>query len=241
MRALALALFLLGVTAPASAQTPEDQAKIHFQAGALHYERGAYEKAIEEFNEAYRLTQRAALLYNIAQAYEKLGKLPEARDHFKRYLESGQAEPGEVATLEDKIKTLEERIAAGATPKPRRERPTRPFKVLKWVALGTTVVTLAASTYFALDASAMESDIEALESMGVDWSPELQDKWDRGERDVILSWVLGGVGVAALATTTWFFLADSGHARDQSAWERDFAVTPTVGRGTVGASVLWRF
>ncbi|MBI4509046.1 MAG: tetratricopeptide repeat protein [Deltaproteobacteria bacterium] len=85
-------------------------AKIHFQAGEQYYLRGRYEQAVSEFREAYRLSQRPALLYNIAQAYERLGDIPKAREHLKAYLDSGAAPKEEIEVLEDKIQSFDQRI-----------------------------------------------------------------------------------------------------------------------------------
>jgi tetratricopeptide (TPR) repeat protein len=86
-------------------------ARQHFLAGQDYYTQGRYEKAIAEFEEAYRLDPRPLLLYNLAQAWEKIGNLEKAVDYLKKYVE---ADPGndDRATLVERISTLEERIAA---------------------------------------------------------------------------------------------------------------------------------
>ncbi len=86
-------------------------ARQHFMAGQDYYTQGRYKKAIEEFDEAYRLDPKPLLLFNIAQSYEKLGDLPKAVEYLKQYLEE-DPEVEERATLENKIKNLESRIAS---------------------------------------------------------------------------------------------------------------------------------
>ncbi|MFO8071829.1 MAG: PEGA domain-containing protein [Polyangia bacterium] len=100
---LALALTIAGATAFAGARQ-------HFMAGQDYYTQGRYEKAIEEFKEAYRLDPRPLLLYNIAQAHEKLGDLYEAVDYLKRYLEA-EPDSEDRTTLLNKVANLEARIA----------------------------------------------------------------------------------------------------------------------------------
>ncbi|MDD5307515.1 MAG: tetratricopeptide repeat protein [Deltaproteobacteria bacterium] len=102
--AVLLAVALAGGTALADA-------KQHFLAGNDYYTQGRYQKAVDEFQEAYRLDPRPLLLYNIAQTWEKLGELDKAVDAFKRFL---AADPNneDKATIESKIASLEERLTA---------------------------------------------------------------------------------------------------------------------------------
>ena len=100
---MAAALFLAGFNALADARQ-------HFLAGQDYYSQGRYEKAVEEFEEAYRLDPRPLLLYNIAQAHEKMGHLVKAVDYLKRYLEA-DPDTDERTTLLNKVANLEARIA----------------------------------------------------------------------------------------------------------------------------------
>jgi tetratricopeptide (TPR) repeat protein len=84
-------------------------ARQHFLAGQDYYTQGRYEKAIAEFEEAYRLDPRPLLLYNIAQAWEKLGDLVKAVDLLKKYLEADPNNP-ERTTLLNKLASLQERL-----------------------------------------------------------------------------------------------------------------------------------
>ncbi|HUT78910.1 MAG TPA: PEGA domain-containing protein, partial [Polyangia bacterium] len=104
--AIALSFAMLLVATAASAN-----ARQHFLAGQNYYTQGRYEKAIEEFEEAYRLDPRPLLLFNISQAWEKMGDLPKSLDFLKRFLE---AEPDneDRTTLLSKVANLESRITA---------------------------------------------------------------------------------------------------------------------------------
>jgi tetratricopeptide (TPR) repeat protein len=50
------------------------------------FDAGEYERAIRLFVEADRLAPRAALSFNIARSYEKLGDSARALEHYRRYL-----------------------------------------------------------------------------------------------------------------------------------------------------------
>lgn len=50
------------------------------------YKEGQAARAVELLNEAYRRKPEPVLLYNLARAYEALGKLAEAADYYSRYI-----------------------------------------------------------------------------------------------------------------------------------------------------------
>lgn len=88
----------------AQAQSDDERARMHFQAGRSYFDQRRLEDALREFNEAYRLSDRAALLLNIATVLERLERLDDAADTVDRYLE---LEPD----AEDR-RTLTERAAS---------------------------------------------------------------------------------------------------------------------------------
>jgi tetratricopeptide (TPR) repeat protein len=98
--------------APAVRAQDDDQerARLHFQAGRSHFERGHYEQAVTEFVAAFELSQRAALCYNIYLSYERLGDLAHAIEYLERYL-NDEPEIAERDTLTERLATLRERLA----------------------------------------------------------------------------------------------------------------------------------
>jgi hypothetical protein len=102
--ALSLAMLLAATASFANARQ-------HFLAGQNYYTQGRYEKAIEEFEEAYRLDPRPLLLFNISQAWEKMGDLAKSLDFLKRFLEA-EPDNDDRTTLLSKVANLESRIAA---------------------------------------------------------------------------------------------------------------------------------
>lgn len=90
-----LSLFVLSVAlfacaSRAWAQDPADDAEARslFEAAKAAFANGRFEDALERFREAYELSERSALLYNIASSLDRLGRLEEAAGHYERYLEA---------------------------------------------------------------------------------------------------------------------------------------------------------
>jgi hypothetical protein len=100
--------------APALAQTPapsaDEQAHVLFLNGQRLYDEGRYEEAVQAFQTAYDLSKRPLMLFNMANAYERLGQLEQAIDtlnHYRVY-----ADPSEQDVLLARVQTIERRLAA---------------------------------------------------------------------------------------------------------------------------------
>mgnify|MGYP001587059220 CR=1 FL=1 len=95
--------------AHAQADDTTATAKKYFDSGKILYKQASYKEAIMEFQKAYSLVPHGALLYNIAQCYEKIGDVPQALRAYKEYLRA-------VPNAEDKdyvqvsINNLEKRL-----------------------------------------------------------------------------------------------------------------------------------
>lgn len=124
-----------------SAQTPDDdQAHAHFQVAASYYEQANYESALREFLEAYRLSHRSQLFYNLSLCYQQLGDLTNAIDYLTRYLHDVE-EIANRASLETRLENLRARLAAheaGTPPPPEPETHEG--------ASGTTTTDVATTT-----------------------------------------------------------------------------------------------
>ncbi|UJR83773.1 tetratricopeptide repeat protein [Sandaracinus amylolyticus] len=121
---------VLAVAPRAGAQESggDDAARAHFEAGRLHFDRGAYEAAQQEFEAAYELSGRPALLYNLYLTAERLGDFDTAIAHLERFLAEGSPSDEQRAQLEprlENLRTRRERIRSGAEPEPEPE-PTPP-------------------------------------------------------------------------------------------------------------------
>jgi hypothetical protein len=248
-----LAVALLAPRPAAAEDTDTEAARIHYKAGEQYYLRGLYAQAIAEFNEAYRLSKAAALLYNISQAYERAGDLPAARDHLARYIDSGQTEPGEMQALREKLASLDRRIAEKASPPPAPvapppvvdRGPSRPLRTWKWVAGGVGVGATAVAVLFALDAKKQERDLEdwlaANPSMKFEPGVEGYEIYQKGKRDNAMTAVFGLSGLALLATSTAMFIVDAGAGDASPGPGEERAIVPLISPTVVGAAAAWRW
>jgi hypothetical protein len=119
---LASMLLALSVASPAFAQNRDAEARRLFNEGDHLYQEGRYEEAITRFEESYALSGRALLLFNMANAYERLGRYASAADALRRYLPSAPA--SETRIVENRITMLERRAAEQAAPPPVDPPPT---------------------------------------------------------------------------------------------------------------------
>ena len=94
-RALVIGLVLLvplGVCAqeeqePEAQSTPGDEeARLVFEAGSVAFSDARYEQALELFQRAYELSDRAVLLYNVGVAADRLRRDDVALEAFQRFL-----------------------------------------------------------------------------------------------------------------------------------------------------------
>jgi hypothetical protein len=60
-------------------------ARAHFATGQAYYEHGRFIDAAREFEEAYRLSPKAPLLYNVGKAYDGASDFARALDAYRRF------------------------------------------------------------------------------------------------------------------------------------------------------------
>jgi tetratricopeptide (TPR) repeat protein len=120
--AVAIVLLLaIGLPAqPASAQqqpVEDTRARELFLEGEAHYAAGRYELAAERYLEAYELSDRPELLFNVGNAYERLGDYERAAKYLGEYVTNPRAR--DVVSVRERIRRLE---AADAEQKRRAEQ-----------------------------------------------------------------------------------------------------------------------
>ncbi|HEX7478701.1 MAG TPA: hypothetical protein VF331_12905 [Polyangiales bacterium] len=105
------------VRASAQPASDEAEARAHFKLGEAYYETGKFADATHEFEEAYRISQRPALLYNLYLANRDAGRLQAAALALRSYL---QAVPGDprAEQLRARLAALEASVREPASGKP---------------------------------------------------------------------------------------------------------------------------
>jgi tetratricopeptide (TPR) repeat protein len=98
--------------APSSqASDTEARAREAFQRGRIHYDNGEFDRASKAFEEAYSLSGRHALLYNLYLAYRDANQQEKAAEALRNYLTRVEVIENR-PQLEARLKALEEGIAA---------------------------------------------------------------------------------------------------------------------------------
>ncbi len=232
------ALLLLLAAAPAVAQpSPEDgtqQARAHLRTGVALYDDGRYDEAAREIEAAFALRPLPDLQYNLAQCYERLGRLKEAGDAYRRYL-AGKPGADDEDTVKRRVANLDERMKAGDAGKPPvvekerivlkevviyREAPPPPGRGARFAAYGLGVLAVGAlasgiafSALAYRNAGVVSSGANA--AMPPSFDAKYVDAQDAARTEVIAAWV--GYGVAAAATAGAIGLFVLGRKIDREA------------------------
>lgn len=88
----------------------DQQARSHFAVGRAMYEAGRFAEAASEFQQAYDLSHRAQLLYNLYIAYRDSSQLVRARDALRTYLAEVTEVPNRLH-LVSRLEALEAQIS----------------------------------------------------------------------------------------------------------------------------------
>lgn len=124
---LAACLALLATASAAAADSDDENARRHFESGAAYLDQSDYDDALREFQSAYNLSKRPALLLNIATVNERMGKLQGAIDSLTKFL-AEDPQTSERTTIETRIANLKKRLETeqAATAPPAPPAPTAP-------------------------------------------------------------------------------------------------------------------
>ncbi len=132
MRAMAFVTCALLATTSSTriaAAAPGDDDKVKaknlYEEGLRHYNLAAYAEAIRLWKEAYLLTKRPLLLFNIGQAYRLSGDCTQAMTFYESYTRE-QPNPKNQAELADAEALCRAKLAAAPPVEPRRT-PTQPL------------------------------------------------------------------------------------------------------------------
>jgi predicted DNA-binding protein YlxM (UPF0122 family) len=246
-----LAAVIVAAAAPARAMTEdEERAKAHFLAGQSYYDQASYNDALREFNEAYRISKRPALLYNIARCHEALEQFPEAVQMLQRYLEEDPTTSDREA-VETRIHNLKERQehvpkppAPAPPPQPAVVAPVKPTpphrkRIYTWVVGGIGVGALAAALGTGVASQLSYNDLKS-KCTGNVCDPtsvaDAQHKIDQGKHLALATDILWPIGAAAVATGVVLFFVEGRHPKEHAS-----LVVPLVGPSLGGLAVAHDF
>jgi tetratricopeptide (TPR) repeat protein len=108
---LVLALSLVSVpTTPCAADSAVQLARSHFRAGLAHAKRGEWPAALEDFSAAYELAPELAVLFNLAGAQFRCGKLLASNTNYRRVLANPDLTRAQRAAVNKQIAAIESRM-----------------------------------------------------------------------------------------------------------------------------------
>lgn len=117
---LVLAGCAVVLAAPARADDSVSPAKKAFEEANAEYALGHYEIALAKFEEAFRLTQKGAILFNIAQCHRQLKQFEQASTTYRSFL---RLEPGHARSKDAKRLLAEVDAALKSADKAQATRP----------------------------------------------------------------------------------------------------------------------
>ena len=179
--------------APVDVGSEDAAAREHFERGAAAFQDGRFDEAASEFGQAYDLSGRPELLYNLYVSHRDAGNDVEALRALRAYLDAG-APGGSVPRLEESARVLEERIAD--------EQDDGPPVLAITLLVSGGVLAVAGITTGILSEVA-RSDLESACTAAGSCPPELEATRDRGQAlaiatDVLLASAVVAVGIGVV-------------------------------------------
>jgi tetratricopeptide (TPR) repeat protein len=225
-----------GSQLPAGSQrnlTPDERARELYLRGDRLYAEGNYDEAVLAFQAAYELSRRPELLFNMANALERLGRYEEAlhelnlyaryapehqrdvvlkrirsleqRAEKKRSEEPGVAEPPPPASASDQ----KARAALPANVPLEAPNAKKPVPVLGYTVAGAGVLSIAIGTVLGISATSTRSDAEGqcVDNGQSNVCPESADsKLSSWRGRALAADIAFGLGAAALGVGLYFVL-----------------------------------
>lgn len=98
-------------SAQAEEEAPPQSARELFLEGQSAYSEGDYDSAVQRWEAAYEMDARPLLQYNLAQAYERLGRLADAIGAYQLYIEgTGESDDERLAHARQRSASLRGRL-----------------------------------------------------------------------------------------------------------------------------------
>ncbi|NVB78093.1 MAG: tetratricopeptide repeat protein [Kofleriaceae bacterium] len=260
-----------GSGAPAENATSADkespalaEARSLFIEGNAHYSAGRYVLAAERFLRAYQLSGKPALLFNLANTYERAGDYEKAAHYLRMYLDGGEVH--DVAAVKARLQRLEAAVLELQKPKtdagPKADKPadptpdntigpatrdtaesSAPSRAPYYIAGSGIVLGAAAAVTFGLLANGQQKDIDRLCRDGGDGllcQPGGDTYVDKQHKFALVSDIGTGVAAASLVVGAIYFFATRGGG-DADASAPSVSVLPSTSGDGFGFVASGRF
>jgi tetratricopeptide (TPR) repeat protein len=196
---------LAASTATAQQQTNERRALELFEQAEESYEAGDLERAVELLLEARSIyAEEPVLLYNLARAYEGLGRLEEALDAYREYLRE-QPNPPARGAIEQRVTAIERQLESRRALESEREAlaerarqvETRPVAddsgagAWPWIVSSVGVAGIAAGIVFGV--IALDREEQAMNATTQESALSLYDEGNTFATGSTIAFVAGGV------------------------------------------------
>lgn len=157
--------------APSTTPTPSRRAVELFEQSAEAYREGRFQMAVDKLLEARALKSEPVLLYNLARAYEALGRWEEAANAYEGYVAEEPA-AGDRRAIEGRVRALREQVSAldearkadakpATTPDPRPSSRAATASIAPWLVAGSGVLVAGAGLALGLVANGQHEDAVA--------------------------------------------------------------------------------
>lgn len=236
-----------GQEVPSDSQLPDrtQRARASYDAGAQAFEEGRFSAALNRFSEAYELSSRAELLYNLGASHDRLGRRADAISNYTAYLEALpeasnraytearveilQREVEEQAAADEAVRLAEESRMAQevVVPVVPDEEPSGSSNIPAIMMLGAAGVAGAAAVVTGVMALGQRGDLDESCPTTI-CADSAQGDIDRLRRLSITTDVLLGVAVIAAVTGVVLFIVGGDDDDDASVACSFASCTATV-------------
>lgn len=184
-----------------------------FEEGATAYREGRFHDSVDKLVEARKLTSEPVLLYNLARAYEALGRSVEAADAYDEYLAEAPGAADRKA-IEGRVVMLRAQAAALAAARrnaaPRASAPeapaaspqdrTSPMVLVPWFVAGAGVAAVATGIVFGAlaDGRHGEAADEPVQAIASDKQESAESLATAATVTIVVGAVVAAVGLSWL-------------------------------------------
>lgn len=202
-------------------QESKDAAQQHFQKAKELYQAGSYRDALSELEQARALDPQAKdLVFNLGVVSEKLGRIDDALQYFRTYVEMDGVTAQERARAESYVRRLEgakrempvpsASASTTAPPPPPPPTPKDPPKgrvdALTIAAGGLAIVGFGVGTTFGVMSLGTRPDSGFVTGRDGSYA-DLQDKTDRAHTQAVVADIGFAVGVVGALAAAYLYFA----------------------------------